>query len=342
MKDNAAMGLTVLQLVPGRDIATERSLTSPIQNKIFDYAEVMRNIVYVIADSDSKDCVIVDACWDVDGILSVIRQEGYRVVAALVTHYHFDHVGGAPPPPYDTLPIKVSGLSTLLKRLPHIKAYIHPLDVPYILNANPSIQTSRIIHTCTPTTMSLHLGTRTAIRFIHCPGHTPGSQSMLVNECRLLSGDTLLCGLCGRTDLPGGSKAEMEHTLRHVLGSLDDRIVVMPGHDYGSEWSTIGIERDKGCLGEDLVGYGYGATSAMSIAMMHSHPHTGGAHHLMNSDVKSDTQSVRSSIDTVRSTSTVGSGSGNDRNGSSWSLNMSSTLTTTSSNMSGGKKVCTG
>lgn len=55
------IGLTVLQLIPGRDIATERSLTSPIQNKIFDFAEVMRNIVYVIADSDSKDCVIVDA-----------------------------------------------------------------------------------------------------------------------------------------------------------------------------------------------------------------------------------------------------------------------------------------
>jgi glyoxylase-like metal-dependent hydrolase (beta-lactamase superfamily II) len=167
----------------------------------------------------------------------------------------YARVLGSPPPPYDNIPIKVSGLATLLKRLPHIKAYVHPLDIPYIAQANPSIQANRLVPTCTEVTESLNIGKRTKVRFKHTPGHSPGSQALLINHSRLIVGDTLLCGLCGRTDLPGGDRRMMEKTLRHTLGSLDDRVVVYPGHDYGYEWSTIGIEREKGCLGEDLVGF---------------------------------------------------------------------------------------
>ncbi|KAI9285614.1 beta-lactamase-like protein [Umbelopsis sp. AD052] len=254
-KDNTNMGFQVLQLIPGRDICIERSIKNPIQNRIYEFAQIMRNIIYVIVDTDTKHCIVVDACWDVDGILKFIHDQGYTLVSAVVTHYHFDHVGGSPPPPYDNIPIKVSGLATLLKRLPHIKAYVHPLDIPYIAQANPSIPANRLVPTFTEVTETMNVGKRTKVRFIHTPGHSPGSQALLINRSRLVVGDTLLCGLCGRTDLPGGDRRMMEKTLRHTLGSLDDRVVVYPGHDYGYEWSTIGIEREKGCLGEDLVGF---------------------------------------------------------------------------------------
>jgi glyoxylase-like metal-dependent hydrolase (beta-lactamase superfamily II) len=187
-----------------------------------------------------------------------MEAEGYDIVACIVTHSHFDHVGGSPPAPYDTLPIKISGLATLLKKLPHIKAYIHPQDIASVRHTNPSIHANRLVPTCTAEiTSSLTIGRRTLIRFLHTPGHTPGSQSLLVNEVRLIAGDTLLCGgLCGRTDLQGGDRRKMEDTLRYTLGQLDDRIVLYPGHNYGLDWSTIGIEREKGLLGEDLVGFG--------------------------------------------------------------------------------------
>ncbi|ORZ01398.1 beta-lactamase-like protein [Syncephalastrum racemosum] len=254
-KDNRSLGFSVLQLMPGRDIANERHFRNPIQNRIYELAQVMRNIIYLIVDEATKFCVVVDACWDMDGIIRIVEEKGYHIVAAAVTHYHFDHVGGAPPSPYDTLPIRISGLATLLKQLPHIKAYVHPEDIPYIRQANPTIAGNRLVSTRSEVTETLEIG-KTKIRFIPTPGHTPGSQALLVNDCRLIAGDTLLCGLCGRTDLPGGDRKVMERTLRQTLGSLDDRIVVYPGHHYGSEWSTIGLEREKGCLGDDLVGFG--------------------------------------------------------------------------------------
>ncbi|CEI96647.1 hypothetical protein RMCBS344292_10804 [Rhizopus microsporus] len=253
-KDNDAMGIKILQLVTGKDIAVDKNMLNPIQNKLYEFASHMKNIIHVIVDIESKQCILVDPCWDIDGILKYVHDQGYTIVATVVTHYHFDHVGGSPPAPYDAfLPIKISGLSHLLKKLPHIKAYIHPLDIPYI----HGIQMNRLVPTCTTAiTSELKVG-HIHIRFLHTPGHTPGSQSLLINQSRLIAGDTLLCcGHCGRTDLPGGDRKAMEHTLRHILGSLDDRIVVYPGHDYGTTWSTIGIERENGCLGDDLVGFG--------------------------------------------------------------------------------------
>lgn len=86
-------GLFTLQLLAGRDFAVGRSIY-PIQNKIFDFATAMKNFIYLIADTESRECVVVDACWDVDTILRIVKREGFKLVGAIVTHHHFDHVGG--------------------------------------------------------------------------------------------------------------------------------------------------------------------------------------------------------------------------------------------------------
>jgi len=65
-----------------------------------------------------------------------------------------------------------------------------------------------------------------------------------VDKKKLLTGDTLFVGECGRTDLPGGSAEDLYHSLFGKLMKLDDNIEVYPGHNYGPKpHSTIGVER---------------------------------------------------------------------------------------------------
>ncbi len=83
---------------------------------------------------------------------------------------------------------------------------------------------------------------RLALTFLHTPGHTPGSQCFLVDG-RLVSGDTLFIGSCGRTDLPGSDPKEMYYSLTQRLAALPDDTLLFPGHNYGGPSSTIGDEK---------------------------------------------------------------------------------------------------
>src|SRR5262249_15490789 len=83
------------------------------------------------------------------------------------------------------------------------------------------------------------------IKLLHTPGHTPGSQCFLVDS-RLVSGDTLFIGGCGRVDLPGGDADQMYFSLTQILGKLPDQTILFPGHDYAEkEVSTIGEQKRK-------------------------------------------------------------------------------------------------
>jgi glyoxylase-like metal-dependent hydrolase (beta-lactamase superfamily II) len=80
------------------------------------------------------------------------------------------------------------------------------------------------------------------ITFLHTPGHTPGSQCFLV-ENRLISGDTLFIGACGRCDLPGGDANQMYESLMK-LGKLEESTILLPGHNYAdTPTSTLGEEK---------------------------------------------------------------------------------------------------
>ena len=82
------------------------------------------------------------------------------------------------------------------------------------------------------------------IKVIYTPGHTADSICLLVDGKKLLTGDTLFVGECGRTDFAGGSSKSMYDSLFNKLMKLPDTVEVYPGHDYGaSASSTIGKER---------------------------------------------------------------------------------------------------
>ncbi|KAI8901030.1 beta-lactamase-like protein [Globomyces pollinis-pini] len=225
----------------------------------------MRNFIYFIVNKYSRQCVVVDACWDIDGIFKYAKEQRLKIVAVAITHYHVDHVGGIPPPPFDRYRLRVDGIANLLKKYPGVKAYAFESEIDSIINANPEMTRSQFIptHTGFKVTLPLRVAEEndpqwvqdrnleeleTHLEFIHTPGHTMGSQCILVNGNRLFTGDTLFIGSCGRLDFPDSCKHSMFNSLQKTLSLLDNNVIVFPGHDYGGELTTIGVEREKGLL----------------------------------------------------------------------------------------------
>ena len=85
---------------------------------------------------------------------------------------------------------------------------------------------------------------RIPVKIVFTPGHTPDGMCLLVDGQKLLTGDTLFVGECGRTDMSGGNSKNMYHSLFNKILKLRDNVEVYPGHDYGLRpYSTIGDEK---------------------------------------------------------------------------------------------------
>ena len=208
------------QLLAGRQVA----ITHPVAGQ-------MANFMYLIGDPQTREAVIVDPAWDVDGLIDLAQSDGYRVTAALVTHYHPDHVGG------DLLGLPVEGLGRFLARCAG-PVYVNKHEAEG-LKVVTGVAESDLKRVEGGDEMVLG-GVR--IRFLHTPGHTPGSQCFLIGD-RLVAGDTLFVRGCGRVDLPGGDPEALYESLTQKLAKLPPGTVLYPGHHYGpTETSTIGEE----------------------------------------------------------------------------------------------------
>ena len=187
----------------------------------------MQNFVYLIGDTETRECVAVDPAWEIDAILDEIAADDMRLTGMLVTHTHQDHVGG------HLFGHDIPGIADMLGRSP-AKVYVHKAEREFLKGFGSDLVKVEGGDT-------LAVGGVT-VTFLHTPGHTPGSQCFLVDG-RLISGDTLFIRSCGRTDLPGSDPAEMYTSLTRRLGALPDDTVVFPGHNYGGSATTIGDEK---------------------------------------------------------------------------------------------------
>jgi len=191
----------------------------------------MQNFVYLIGDPVARECVVVDPAWEIDTIVDTADGDGMTLTGALVTHSHQDHVGGSLAS--WGMPGRIPGVEELLGRA-RLKVYAHKAEREFLAGFG-----SDLVKVDNHDT--LRVG-RLTLTFLHTPGHTPGSQCFLVDG-RLISGDTLFIGSCGRTDLPGSDPSEMYYSLTQRLGALPDDTVLLPGHNYGGPASTLGDER---------------------------------------------------------------------------------------------------
>ncbi len=190
-------------------------------------ATMMDNFVYLIGDSETGEAVAVDPAWDIDGLLNVAAADGMRVVGALCSHWHPDHVGG---PMYGH---DVQGIALLLERTSGCRVWVHREDAAWVAELT-GVAPSALTLVDHGTEISVG---SVQIECLHTPGHTKGSQCF---RCRnaLISGDTVFLQGCGRVDLPGGDVDEMYRTLTERLAALPGDLVLYPGHDYGNKPSA--------------------------------------------------------------------------------------------------------
>lgn len=194
----------------------------------------MQNFVYLVGDREKRECVVIDAAWDIDAIVDYAQRDDMKIVAGLVTHFHPDHLGGA------MMGMEIQGAAELLAKLP-VKIHLHKSEAPFANRIAGLSDSDMVLTEAGDVTKVGDL----EIKFLHTPGHTPGSQCFLVDG-NLVSGDTLFIGSCGRVDLPGSSPEDLFHSLNGTLKVLPPETVLFPGHNYSDRTtSTIGDERRR-------------------------------------------------------------------------------------------------
>jgi glyoxylase-like metal-dependent hydrolase (beta-lactamase superfamily II) len=168
---------------------------------------------YVLGCGKERVCVVIDPEQDkIEEYLGLVESFSSRLLYAIDTHTHADHVSAC----------------KVLRDRGHGRVVMQRAsDAPYV---DLKVDDGDVIR-CG----------QVEIRVLHTPGHTEDSTCLLVGD-RLFTGDTLLIGGCGRTDLPGGNAEKQYESLRR-LAALGDQIQVFPAHDYRPAFSTLGDEK---------------------------------------------------------------------------------------------------
>lgn len=192
------------------------------QELIIEQIEIgpMQNFTYLIGSRSTREVVIVDPAWDIDGLIKHINERDYLIKGALVTHYHPDHCGGS------FGGHSVEGVAELLERQP-LKVYVHKEEAAGLKKVT-GVSDTDMVKVDSGDTMSVG---EIEVEFLHTPGHTPGSQCFRIKRT-LVSGDTLFIQGCGRVDLPGSDAEDMFRSLQK-LAALPDDTLLLPGHNYG-------------------------------------------------------------------------------------------------------------
>jgi hydroxyacylglutathione hydrolase len=174
------------------------------------------NFSYIVADEKTLEAAVVDSSYNADALIKAIKKQGFELRYILNTHGHSDHTAGN-----RELKQAFKTAKTTAYKQSHDQADVKVDDGD-----------------------ELKIG-KVTIQVIYTPGHTQDGICLLINHEKLLTGDTLFVGECGRTDLPGGNPKRLYHSLQKIL-KLPDTVEVYPGHDYGSKpSSTVGYERQN-------------------------------------------------------------------------------------------------
>jgi len=194
----------------------------------------MRTNTYIVVNGSKA--FVVDAGGSADEIVKIAFAHGANIEAVLLTHAHFDHIGG---------------VAKLLKTAPYdeernVTVFLHKDDVDKISSyKNMGFAVGAKVEPFTPDVILQGGETLTVagltVKVIHTPGHTKGGVCYVV-ENKIFSGDTLFFNSYGRTDLYDGSFGEIKNSIMNKLFRLNGDYTVLPGH--GNK-TTLDFERQN-------------------------------------------------------------------------------------------------
>jgi len=174
------------------------------------------NFSYVIADENTKEAAVVDPDFNAEETKRLLAAENLKLLFIIDTHDHVDHVVGN-----DELKVRF-GAKTVAHKLSKIATDVRVDEGDVIRVGSVS---ARVLYT---------------------PGHSADSICLLVNEKKLLTGDTLYVGTVGPTAMSGGDSRSMYDSIFKKLLLLGDDMEIYPGHDRGTGTSsTLGKEKQS-------------------------------------------------------------------------------------------------
>lgn len=184
---------------------------------------------YLVYDPAAKKGVIIDPGYPDERIVDKIADEGLTITHILLTHGHFDHIGGL----------------KQMREAAKAPVAIHQEDAAMVTSPAANLSGNfgggfsfDAAEVLLGDGDTIAVSEALTFSVITTPGHTPGGVCFISGDT-MFSGDTLFSGSIGRTDFPGGDYGQMAASLKRLM-TYPDEMVVYPGHGPAT---TIGRER---------------------------------------------------------------------------------------------------
>ena len=184
----------------------------------YELGQIGTNCYVVRASRSAGEAVVVDPGADAAELRLQLAHSGARCAAILVTHSHWDHIGGVADLAQGTgAPVYApEGEADVLENADSVYAAagvrIRAYSPDIVLAGDETIEVAGIEFETLPV-----------------PGHSPGHLAYLTDGC-LFSGDVVFAGGVGRTDIPGGDWDALLASIRMLADRCGPETVVYPGH----------------------------------------------------------------------------------------------------------------
>ncbi|MFX1519736.1 MAG: rhodanese-like domain-containing protein [Promethearchaeota archaeon] len=190
------------------------------------------HLSYLIGDETTKKCAIIDPAIEIEPYLETIESKQLKLVYVIDTHSHADHVTGAGKLAEKAEGIVIMNDSVDMQRMLS-EGKGDEIGIGDILRENASVSIGKKVKEGD----EIKIGSL-SLKVLATPGHTQDAMCLLTNG-KAFTGDTLMIGVCGRTDLPGGDTIMLYNSIFQKIYNLNNDIVIYPAHDYKDNINSV-------------------------------------------------------------------------------------------------------